>query len=724
MFFPQLWNGACSRTYCWPNAPRVAIRTHPSFFRQSHRVKETKPHSCQNSIRPFSAATILLFLGVFLYATLEAYLVIAAESLPQEPVLFEQSEEFMEELQFLKEETVSIAVRHEQPISKAPANVYVITDEDIRHSGASDLPTVLRRIPGLEVMQMTGAEFNVSVRGDNQLLANKLLILVDGRSIYIDAQGFLFWKSIPVTLPEIKRIEFLKGPAAAVYGFNAFDGVVNIITKSPEEIGGSILQIGGGEFGTINTAAIYGKRQGKFGYRVSAGYDHANQWEDQDAVAFRAYRFNIQTDYALTTASKVMVSGGVVDTNRFDGPVQRNINLSSSSTLPYVYVGYEQPESFLRFWWNQFDAKSKILTNPVLVGLLRTTDSEGSPNLNFLGNTFNISAQHAMNLLPENRLTFGINYRLNTFSGNSVTGANDENRLGIYLQDEWQATDRLTLVAGVRYDLDTFIHQQFSPRGAILYTPVSGHTFRLGISVANRPPTLFETHEDLLTVVFPFPPSRPPISIEGSGNLKPEKIVSYQLGYQGWFLKHRLRARAELFFNHISNLIDLEQVSPTLLKNSNSGGVADIYGGEGGFEFLATHWLTGFANVAYQDIRQSLTGTFRRGGPKWKINAGVRGEWDNGLSGEVAFHYVGAATYPVSDFFSAFATAGLIPSSSVPNPRVDSYNLLNLRVGYWFWHDTAELAFSAFNALNDQHKEHPLGETIKSRVMGWLTIKF
>ncbi|MEK7352445.1 MAG: TonB-dependent receptor plug domain-containing protein, partial [Nitrospirota bacterium] len=87
------------------------------------------------------------------------------------------------ELELIKEEeTVSIASRYEQPISKAPANVYVITDEDIRHSGATDIPTVLRRIPGMDVMQVSGADFNVSARGNNQSFANKMLVLVDGRS--------------------------------------------------------------------------------------------------------------------------------------------------------------------------------------------------------------------------------------------------------------------------------------------------------------------------------------------------------------------------------------------------------------------------------------------------------------------------------------------------------------------------------------------------------------
>ena len=143
----------------------------------------------------------------------------------------------VEELELLKEEeSVSIASRYDQPISQAPSNVYVITDEDIRQSGALDIPTLLRRIPGMEVMQMNGADFNVSVRGDYRPNGNKLLVMVDGRSIYIDFQGQVIWKLLPVTLPEIKRIEVLKGPASAESGFNAFDGVINIITKSPEEI--------------------------------------------------------------------------------------------------------------------------------------------------------------------------------------------------------------------------------------------------------------------------------------------------------------------------------------------------------------------------------------------------------------------------------------------------------------------------------------------------------
>lgn len=98
--------------------------------------------------------------------------------------------QLQEEALYLKEETISVASRYEQPISKAPSDVYVITDEDIRNSGATDIPTLLRQVPGMEVMQMNAVDFNVSVRGNNQLVANKLLVLVDGRSIYSQALNY------------------------------------------------------------------------------------------------------------------------------------------------------------------------------------------------------------------------------------------------------------------------------------------------------------------------------------------------------------------------------------------------------------------------------------------------------------------------------------------------------------------------------------------------------
>ena len=655
-------------------------------------------------------------------------------------VRFEESLSFpvSNDLELLKEEeTVSIASRYEQPISQAPSNVYVVTDEDIRLSGATDLPTILRRIPGLEVMQMTGADFNVSARGANQPFANKMLVMVDGRSIYLDVQGNVFWKSLPITIPEIKRIEVLKGPASAMYGFNAFDGVINIITKSPEEMKGTTLQFGGGEQGTASSAAVHAGTIGKFGYRLSVGRDQTQQWRERNALAFRAHKFNVQTDYALSSRSKLQISGGLVETNRYDGQVGEVTSNSIRPSFGYANAVYEQGDFLIRAWWSGYTDHATISPLPQLTDFLSVTDRNGVSTNPFSGNTYNVDVQHAVNLGSTNRLLYGANYRHNSLSSPAIDQFSRESRLGLFLQDEWRATAAITIVAGLRYDLHTQINGTWSPRVAILYQPIEGHTFHLSGSAAYRPPTLFESHQDqrVTTTIptgVPFPPSvSTTVPVTGATGLAPEQISSYEAGYQGWYWKHRLRVRADLFYNHISDVIGSRPLAGGASGFVNDPGSADIYGGEAGIEFLARRWLSGFANYAYEEIGQSFSGTVRRGAPRSKVSAGVRTEWENGLSGEISYYYVGAATYPIAQSFTLLAS---IPTTGVTTPgdRVGSYNLLNLRAGYRFWQEKAaagymrdaEVAVSVFNALNDEHKEHPLGDLIGRRVMGWLTVRF
>lgn len=650
------------------------------------------------------------------------------------------SDQVLGELRFLQEETVSIAVLHEQPISEAPSNVYVITDEDIRHSGANDLPTVLRRIPGMEVIQMTGADFNVSVRGDNQPRANKLLVLVDGRSIYLDMQGEVFWKAIPVTLPEIKRIEVLKGPASALYGVNAFDGIINIITKSPEEMKGVTLQFGGGEFGTFTSSAIYAGTHDKLGYRLSLGRDQTNQWENRKTLAFRSHKFNGQFDYALSDQAKLSVSGGFLDSNGFDGPVVDAVEISQEPSIGYAAVGYNRPNFFIRAWWTRYTQPSMAIVNSLISNVFTVLDKSGTTSNNLIkANSSNLEIQHALEFGDSNRLTYGLNYRHNQVSSNFLDGDGHEDRLGLYIQDEWKVTPTLTAVGGLRFDIDTFINPTYSPRFSLVYRLFRDHTLRGGVAIAFRSPTIFESRTfSRGSFISGLPPGTMTV-LNGSSSLNPEQITSYETGYQGWYFKHRLRVRLDAFFNHISDLIGRGSVDGTATATGftffngasvgSTGGSVDIYGFEAGVEFLATPWLTGFVNYSFQEIGQSYGGSNRvqRGAPRFKFNGGLRSEFENGLNGEVVIHYVGSANYSIDPSFAALSTAPF-PGSTPPDTEVGSYVLLNLRGGYQFWKvngkNQAEVALAVFNVLNDRHKEHPLGEILGSRVIGWFTLKF
>ncbi len=675
------------------------------------------PESCFFLLRLscFGNLTVLTF---FLFS----FIAVPAQAAPRTdranvsgPLAMTQSLD--EEMLYLQEEKVVTPLQREQPISEAPSNTYVITAEDIRHSGATDIPTILRRIPGMEVMQTTGTDINVSVRGNNQLIANKLLVLIDGRSIFIDSQGGMFWKLLPISLADIQRIEVIKGPISAVYGFNAFDGVVNILTKSPRENQGTTLQLAGGEFGTVETSAIHSGRTNQISYRLSAGHSQNQAWRDRDSTSFQSSRFNFNGDYQFSSSNRLTFAASLVKAFRFDAPMSGVSHQPDTPLATHVSLGWDTPASLFRIFWNRFNSDSQSITLPNLTSILQSSDPNGNPTNHHATNTYDVLGQHSLPLRSFGHLTGGINFRHITTDSNFFSGFTAENRLGLYIQHQWNPIDPVQILSLVRYDLDTFINPTVSPMMAITYHLIPNHTMRFGVSIGYRPPA----------IAFSRLNSRTRLTIPGSGtltttnlgspNLQPEKIISYELEYQGWMFSHRLRTRSALFFNQISDLIDFVSsgVAITDPVIASNGGNAEIYGGEVGIEFLLTRGLSGFGNVSYLDIEQTITSSLRRTAAHTKVNAGLRGQWSNGWSAEVLVHYVEPTTHTLSTAFAAF---GVI----TPSPRVPSYTLVNLRGAYQFWHNQAEVAISVFNALNDRHREYPTGDVIGSRVMGWLTV--
>ena len=685
--------------------------------RQLHSNTKTVLRATHHADRVFYGLYLIALLIPSLAWTSSCF---ADDTLPVPRLPESAIHEVQQDLAYLREEQIVISNAQLQPLSQSPSNVFVVTAEDIRQSGATDLPTILRRVPGLSVIQLSGFEFAVSARGNNQAFANKLLLMIDGRSVYEDTQGVINWLLLPIAFSEIKRIEVLKGPAAAIYGFNAFDGVVNIVTKDPDEMKGTTIQAGAGEFGTIRSSAVYANRWNRIGSRLSIGHDQNQQWRNQEALSYRSDRINGLIDYHATDQLTIRLEGGLVHANPTDIVSSDIIRVSSQPTNSYARVAVEHPDFFVRAFWSQLN--QGITNTPVafLAPIVSVTDTEGRSNgIPFLTNSYDLWSQYTRQIGNAHRVIGGINYRHNTLSGTQITGFGEEDRFGVYLQDTWTLWPSLTLNAGARMDLHSDIHPTYSPRVALIYEPIMDHTFRISGSMAYRPPTLVESNSAINTNFTVFGIQS---HLQGSHHLNPERIVSYEAEYQGWWLDHRLRTRIAVFHNHLTNVIGAVAVSPTLGTWANSSGVADIQGAEIGLEVVATSWLRGFANYSNQHTNQSITSHQRRGGPTSMASGGLVAEWENGLTGQITAHYVGAGVYPVRPEFSQFASIGLIPQSAVPNPRIGSYTLLNVRAGYRFWQNRAEIAVSAFNALNDQHREHPLGDILSSRVMGWFTL--
>ncbi len=654
-----------------------------------------------------------------------------AETSPLVPRTSSTTErQLLNEALYLKEETVSIASRYEQPISRAPSDVYVITDEDIRSSGSTDIPTLLRQVPGMEVMQTNAVDFNVSVRGNNQVLANKLLVLVDGRSIYLDQAGNTIWKLLPVTLAEIKRIEVLKGPASAVYGFNAFDGVINIITKSPEEMKGTTLQVAGGDMGTLLTSVVQAGTVGNWGYRLSGGHEQTQRWSDRDAPALNGQRIGGRVEYHLPGDGTIRAEGGIGRANPYNGFVREASVSDGNLSQGYALVSYEQRNLLVRGWWSGHFGEANFGVVRALAPLSAITDRFGRADQEHHQNTYDFETRYRFNPHESLNINVGTNFRHILHSSNILTTRTTEDRVGLYAQGDWLVLPSLEVSAGLRYDLDSLIGPHLSPRGAVIYHLHANHVLRFSGSMAYRPPTTTEASLDVLNQLTL--PGLPPFNtrIVGSTDVKPEHIMSYEVGYQGWWWDHRLRTRLTGFYNHISDLIAFQNPtgSPLIPVHPMNGGIADVYGGEASVEVLMTSWLSGFANYAYQEIGQTSSGVSRRGFPHHKINAGLRVKWSP-FTGEILYHRVGAASYPLADAFTNLSPF-FPPGTVLPKEQVPAYDLVNIRVGYLLWRQQtgdnvreAELALSVFNALNDTHREHPLGDLLGTRVMGWLTVK-
>jgi iron complex outermembrane receptor protein len=220
-------------------------------------------------------------------------------------------------LLFMKVPTVITAAGRAQPLTQAPSTITLITAEDIRRSGATSLPDLLRSVPGLDFLRTSASNVSIGARGLNRGDRTRLQVLVDGLSVYEDVLSLVFWHQIPIPLEEIERIEIARSPAAALYGDKAFAGVVHIITKSPEALQGTHLSSSIGEAGTVIGNLIHAGVAGHLSYKVSAGYDRTNQFPNpavgrtSDDLGRADARGHFQVNYNRPGGSTVSFAGGV-----------------------------------------------------------------------------------------------------------------------------------------------------------------------------------------------------------------------------------------------------------------------------------------------------------------------------------------------------------------------------------------------------------------------------
>jgi len=485
---------------------------------------------------------------------------------PDEPVSYE-------------EQVIVTASRGEQQLVNAPAAVTLITSETIQNSPAINIGDLLRAVPGLNVSQASARDINLTTRGATSTLATSQLALVDGRSVYLDFFGMVMWDLVPTNPNDIRQIEVIRGPASAVWGANAMTGVVNVITRSPRELaaqGGTSLTIGVGAFdrsvnddGASAGSLFYVNGShaeavnDRWAFKLSAGYltqdplprptgainDQGTPYPPYTNNGTSQPKFDARVDYDIAGGGTVTLSGGVAGT---EGIIHSGIgpfDIANDSKLSYVTTRYQSAGRRIAFFTNLLDGNATNL-------LARSPTGQFLP-LDFNTKTFDFEASDVRAVGTKNVLTYGGNFRRNTFDISIAPGGEDRNEGGAFLQDEIFFGERFRWVVGGRVDKFSSIDDPvFSPRTTFMVKPDAAQTFRVSFNRAFRAPSYINNNiattilnEANLSALSPLLARFVfPIRAAGNPDLKQETMTAYEVGYTG-VIRSRATISAAVYWN-------------------------------------------------------------------------------------------------------------------------------------------------------------------------------
>ncbi len=466
----------------------------------------------------------------------------------------------IEELMNVKVTTVS---RTPQKLIQAASAVFVITQDDIRRSGATNIPEALRMAPGIEVERIGTDKWAISIRGFDSRLANKLQVLMDGRSVYLPTTSGVVWSQQDTLIEDIERIEVIRGPNAGVWGANAVNGVINIITKRAADTQGTLLTAGGGSFEQGFVGARYGgKINEETPFRVYAkgftrdntesltGRNNHDQWHS----ARGGFRIDHSRGIDQFTLQGDIFSNFIGDTTN-----------KSTLDLPAGSPRGQEEGGNIRFRWDRtLSDRSSIMLQTYYDHVRRFVSTTARHELQ----SFDIDFQHRFPLFDRHDVTWGSNYRLyhNNLLDTATTSYTPQIQTNQvfsgFLRDEIKLIpDRLFLTLGTRLDRNDFTGLEIQPNARLMWMPNTENSIWMAVSRAVRTPSRAENdvHVKVMQLKnqpgltdLPFPVIA---MLVGNHNFKSEKLMAYELGY-----RHQFSPQASVdiagFINDYSNLRD------------------------------------------------------------------------------------------------------------------------------------------------------------------------
>jgi iron complex outermembrane recepter protein len=569
-----------------------------------------------------------------------------------------------------------------ESLSDAPGAIYVITSDDIARSGYKTVPEILRLAPNLQVIEIGAGHYVVTARGlsgniSAQAFANKLLVLIDGRSVYTPLFSGVYWDSQDVVAADIDRIEVISGPGATLWGANAVNGVINIITRKASQTQGGLLDISAGNLSQSATLRYGGRIDDTLAYRfyvsdyngsdtqTRSGANPHDHWQkpqagfrfDWDADPNDAVTF--QGDYY--TAWKSQVSG-------------RNEDIEGHNLLAR---------------WEHQGADGSSLEAAAYYDHVRRADLGGGW---FWQDTYNLDVQHSFSLGDSHRITWGGNYRSTVYAIHGTTslyyapGGRTLDLADAFAQDSITLSPDITAVLGLKLEDDPYSGLSVLPSGRLSWK-IDGETMVwAAVSRAIRSPTPFD--HDVQERVANL------IALYGDGDFEVENLTAYELGTRIQ-LDTRMSVSLSAYYNRYDNLrtIELTTGAATLL-NLTWGN--NLRGETHGFDLWGEYRLTDW----------------------WRLSASLSELVEHfnfrpGASGIVGVSQLGddpeqTATLRSSMNLSPSVSLdlGLRYVAELPNPRVPAFVEGDASIG-WSVSDDLRLSLSGYNLLHAKHYEFP-----------------